>query len=54
MLVERFPAGDVKKLQKDSTQWRLRVGRIRVILYPDFKNRLLTVRHVYRRDRAYR
>jgi mRNA-degrading endonuclease RelE of RelBE toxin-antitoxin system len=47
-------AGDLKKLAGRSGEWRLRVGRWRVILGLDNASGIITVVRVLPRDRAYR
>jgi len=47
-------AADVKKLSGRTGEWRLRVGRWRVLLGLDNRTGVITVVRVVSRDRAYR
>jgi mRNA interferase RelE/StbE len=47
-------AGDLKKLGGRADEWRLRVGRWRVILSLDNRSGVMLVVRVLPRDRAYR
>jgi len=47
-------AGDLKKLGGRADEWRLRVGRRRVILSLDNRTGIILVMRVLPRDRAYR
>jgi mRNA-degrading endonuclease RelE of RelBE toxin-antitoxin system len=53
-LVADFGRADVRKLGGRSHEWRLRVGRLRVILALDNENGIINVIHVLPRGRAYR
>lgn len=50
----QFPQGDVKRLKGESGLWRIRVGRWRILVQPDFAANSLTVRHIHPRDKVYR
>ncbi len=56
--IERLAANpgatDIKKLSGHDAEWRIRVGRWRVILAFDNSAGLITVERVVPRDRAYR
>jgi mRNA-degrading endonuclease RelE of RelBE toxin-antitoxin system len=46
--------GDVKQLRGGETQWRLRVGKYRVISEFDFATDTMVIHHVRLREDAYR
>ncbi|MGH2603135.1 MAG: type II toxin-antitoxin system RelE family toxin [Dehalococcoidia bacterium] len=53
-LLVDFGSGDAKKLAGRPNEWRLRVGRWRVILELDNQAGLINATRVLPRDRAYR
>ena len=53
-LAADFSGSDVRKLSGRGDEWRLRVGRWRVIFEIDDKAELIIVSRVLPRDRAYR
>lgn len=50
--IEKLPAGDVKKLQGYSGDYRLRVGDLRVIF--SVENDIITIKDVLPRGQAYK
>ena len=53
-LADDFGGSDVRKLGGRADEWRLRVGRWRVIFQVSEGGTLITVTRVLARDRAYR
>jgi len=49
-----FGASDMKKLGGADDEWRLRVGRWRVLLDLDNQTGVITITRILPRDRAYR
>ncbi len=50
--IENLPAGDIKKLQGYSIDYRLRVGDLRVIF--SIENDIITIKDVLPRGQAYK